>query len=148
MMAQDVGALFARFYEVVARLASVDGCPWDSRQTVVTLKGCFEEECRELAQAAAEDDTNGIVEELGDVLYLVCLSAAAGDRSQQFDIRQVLDSVRSKAISRHPAQFASAAAEVAVEGVLVADGSASSEFLRRKRRHQPRFCWGRSYYPG
>lgn len=146
MTSYNLGDLFVRFYEVVARLASEDGCPWDREQTVATLKGCFEEECGELNEAAAEENTNGIIEELGDLLYLVCLSAAAGDRRRQFDMGQILQAVRSKAVSRHPRQFAGVTEVPPGEDVLVENGRASADFLRRKRRHQPRFCWNRSYY--
>ena len=146
MSANDLGRRFLSFYDVVTRLASEEGCPWDREQTVLTLTENFKEECGELEEAARSENTNGVIEELGDVLYLVCLSAAAAQRRGSFDMNEVLQTVRRKAVFRHPDVFGSGEAGELEGESLTRDGRASRAFVARKSKEQPRFCWGRNYY--
>jgi MazG family protein len=45
-------------------------CPWDSRQTLASLKNKIIEESYELVDAIEKDDNASIEEEIGDVLFL------------------------------------------------------------------------------
>nr|NIS40375.1 hypothetical protein [Desulfuromonadales bacterium] len=58
----------ARLLEIMATLRSPDGCPWDARQTPQTLKPYLLEETYEVLEALDEETTDGICEELGDLL--------------------------------------------------------------------------------
>lgn len=144
MTRADLGRHFVALYEVVEKLASEGGCPWDSKQTVATLSDNFREECEELIEATSTATSDGVVEELGDLLYLVCLSAAAAERRGSFTMRRVLRAIHRKAVTRHPEQFGGGAAIEKEE--LAAGGGGSMVFLRRKQREQPRFCWSRSSF--
>lgn len=103
--ADSVGTRFARLCEVIARLRSPTGCPWDRQQTLETIKPFTLEETYELLEAIDARDDVAIVEELGDVLLQVVLDAQIGRDEQRFHIEQVLDTITHKMIARHPHVF-------------------------------------------
>src|SRR5690606_7678940 len=73
--ADVTGRAFRRLCEVVAKLRSPEGCPWDRQQTLETIKPHTLEETYELLEAIDSGDDEAIVEELGDVLLQVVLDA-------------------------------------------------------------------------
>ena len=66
---------------VQERLLSPDGCPWDRRQTPLSLRDMLREECHELLDAMVSGSAADAAEETGDVLlhilFQIRLSAAA-----------------------------------------------------------------------
>ena len=54
--------------EVVSKLRSPDGCPWDIEQTSKSLIPYFIEEVYEVIEAIDNEDWNTLKEELGDVM--------------------------------------------------------------------------------
>lgn len=66
---------------VQERLLSPDGCPWDRRQTPLSLRDMLREECHELLDAMASGSAADTAEETGDallhILFQIRLSAAA-----------------------------------------------------------------------
>ncbi len=102
---QVVGAAFARLCEVIAKLRSPTGCPWDRQQTLETIKPFTLEETYELLEAIDSRDDTAIVEELGDVLLQVVLDAQIGRDEGRFDIAAVLEVITRKMIDRHPHVF-------------------------------------------
>lgn len=110
-----VGAAFARFCEVIAKLRSPTGCPWDRQQTLETIKPFTLEETYELLEAIDSQDNTAIVEELGDVLLQVVLDSQIGRDEQRFGIEQVLDVITRKMIERHPHVFDTEKAHTADE---------------------------------
>ena len=65
---------------VQERLLSPDGCPWDRRQTPLSLRDMLREECHELLDAMASGSAADTAEETGDallhILFQIRLSAA------------------------------------------------------------------------
>ena len=102
---QVVGAAFAKLCEVIAKLRSPTGCPWDREQTLETIKPFTLEETYELLEAIDSQDDTAITEELGDVLLQVVLDAQIGRDEGRFDILQVLEIITRKMIDRHPHVF-------------------------------------------
>ena len=100
----DVRGLAAMPY-VAARLRQPDGCPWDRKQTLDTLKPHVLEEVHELVDALDLGDLDSVVEELGDVLLEVVLMSQIGEESGDFDLTQVLETGARKLIHRHPHVF-------------------------------------------
>ncbi|GGK01126.1 MazG family protein [Lentibacillus kapialis] len=96
---------FIRLREVIAALRSPDGCPWDRVQTHETLREYAIEEAFELIEAIDEQDDDGIVEELGDVLLQVVLHSQIGEDNGYFTIDDVIRSITDKMIHRHPHVF-------------------------------------------
>ena len=96
---------WSTFREIIAKLRAPDGCPWDIEQTHESLKKYLIEEVHEFLQAIEEEDDEGMVEELGDVLLQVFLHAQIGEDEGFFSMEDVLESVAFKMIHRHPHVF-------------------------------------------
>lgn len=111
----EVGAAFARLCEVIAKLRSPSGCPWDRQQTLETIKPFTLEETYELLEAIDSKDDAAIVEELGDVLLQVVLDAQIGRDEGRFNVLQVIDVITQKMIARHPHVFDTEKAHTAEE---------------------------------
>ncbi|MGC1276024.1 MAG: nucleoside triphosphate pyrophosphohydrolase [Planctomycetaceae bacterium] len=109
------GAAFRRLCEVVAKLRSPEGCPWDRQQTLETIKPYTLEETYELLDAIDNGDDEAIVEELGDLLLQVMLDAQIGADEGRFDVVPVLERLTDKLVRRHPHVFGDATAETAAD---------------------------------
>jgi MazG family protein len=94
-----------RLKQIVERLRSPDGCPWDREQTHASLKPHIIEECYELIDAIDDQDDQGMQEELGDVLLQVVLHAQMASEAGRFDFDSVAEVISEKLIRRHPHVF-------------------------------------------
>ncbi len=92
-----------RVIDVLERLR-VD-CPWDRKQTNLSLRANTIEEVYELADALMADDSPNIRKELGDVLLHVLFYSKIGEEKGDFDIVDVCDALNTKLIYRHPHVF-------------------------------------------
>ena len=101
--------------EVMDRLRSPGGCPWDARQTHASLVEYLVEEAYETVEAIEESDRAGLREELGDLLLQVVFHAriAAEDPDDPWTIDDVADGIVSKLVARHPHVFGEETAETA-----------------------------------
>jgi MazG family protein len=96
---------FEQLRDIVARLRSPDGCPWDREQTNVSLVSPVLEEAYEVAGAIdAHDDVN-LREELGDLLLLIVMHAQIASEEQRFSIDEIACAINEKLIRRHPHVF-------------------------------------------
>lgn len=93
------------FIEVVDVLRSEKGCPWDREQTHESIKNQLIEECYEVVDAINNDDIDGIIEELGDVLLHVIFHASIGKEDGYFDFSDIIKGIYEKMINRHPHVF-------------------------------------------
>ena len=80
-------------------------CPWDKKQTFESLRNLTIEETYELADAILEDDKEAIKKELGDLLLHLVFYAKIGSESNDFDIKDIADTISEKLIFRHPHVF-------------------------------------------
>ncbi|MDC7220926.1 MAG: nucleoside triphosphate pyrophosphohydrolase [Spirochaetales bacterium] len=96
---------FDNLLEIIKTLRSPEGCPWDREQTHESLKPYAIEEAHEVAEAVDGGDPEMIADELGDLLLQVVLHSQIGSEQGTFTIDDVLDSVSSKMIRRHPHVF-------------------------------------------
>jgi XTP/dITP diphosphohydrolase len=96
-----------RLVEVMDRLRSPGGCPWDAEQTHESLLKYLLEESYEFIDSIETDDREGMREELGDVLLQVYFhSRVAQDHpTDPFSIEDVARGIADKLISRHPHVF-------------------------------------------
>lgn len=108
---QMLSHTFARLREVIGELRGPNGCPWDQAQTHETLREYAIEEVYELIDAIDEQDDEGIIEELGDVLLQVMLHSQVGEDDGYFMIDDVIQTVTDKMIHRHPHVFSNAAVD-------------------------------------
>jgi XTP/dITP diphosphohydrolase len=107
-----------RLHEVMHRLRSPGGCPWDAEQTHESLLKYLLEESYEFSEAVDEKDRTAMREELGDVLLQVYFHAAiaAEDPEDPFTIEDVAGGIADKLIRRHPHVFTDS--EVTFDDVL------------------------------
>ncbi|MGE6756151.1 nucleoside triphosphate pyrophosphohydrolase [Rossellomorea sp. NPDC071047] len=102
---------YATLREIISTLRGPNGCPWDKEQTHHSLKKYLLEETYELLEAIEEDDIDHMVEELGDVLLQVMLHAQIGEDEGMFTMEEVIESLASKMVRRHPHVFGSVQVE-------------------------------------
>jgi tetrapyrrole methylase family protein/MazG family protein len=94
--------------KIMVKLLSPEGCPWDREQSPKTLAPFAIEEAFELAEAIEKNDLNGIKEELGDVLLQVIFHSTLAQNAKQFTLEDVIETVCTKLIRRHPHVFGDA----------------------------------------
>lgn len=123
----DLGK-FEKLVEIIAKLRSPDGCPWDREQTHSSLREYLLEECYEALEALDEGDTEKLRDELGDILLQIMLHAQIGTEAGEFDISDVIRNLNEKMIYRHPHVFGTTEVKDAEEV------SANWQALKRKKR--------------
>lgn len=102
--------------KVVAKLRDPNtGCPWDLAQTPQTLIPYVIEEAYEVVDALKSEDTEAIVEELGDLLLQVVLQAQIASDLGDFSLKEVAENITAKLIRRHPHVFADTQVETPEE---------------------------------
>jgi XTP/dITP diphosphohydrolase len=104
----------ARAVEVMDRLRSPGGCPWDAEQTHRSLARYLLEETYETLEAIETDDAVLLREELGDLLLQVLFHARIAEElpdGERFSIEDVAADLTDKLTRRHPHVFAPTAAE-------------------------------------
>jgi MazG family protein len=120
---------FAKLCEIVAKLRSPSGCPWDREQTNESLLPALIEEAYEVAEAARAHDDAHFREELGDLLLLVVMHAEIARETDRFDIEDVTRDVSDKLIRRHPHVFGTSEARDA--GAVLKQWEA----IKREEKH-------------
>ncbi len=79
-----------------------EGCPWDRKQTIHTLRKLTIEEMYELVDAIIEDDYQGIKEEIGDLFLHLVFYAKIGEERGEFTLEEAINDICEKLITRHP----------------------------------------------
>lgn len=103
------------FVNIIRKLRSENGCPWDREQTHMSLRPCMMEEAAEVAAAIRIYDRTGsyenLREELGDVLLQVVMHSCIAEEEGLFTLEDVVSEVAEKMIRRHPHVFGDRSAE-------------------------------------
>ena len=103
-----MGNSFQAFVDLMAKLRSPDGCPWDRKQTTESLKPFLIEECYEVMEALDEGSPDKIKEELGDLLFQIMFHARIAEEQGRFTIEDVIAANIDKMVRRHPHVFGDA----------------------------------------
>ena len=109
---------FKKLYDIVVRLRSPGGCPWDIEQTPQSLRGDLIEETYECVEAINEQDPLHVKEELGDIFLLVTMLSYMYEQEGIFSAADALEEVSEKLIRRHPHVFSESGAALSVNEVL------------------------------
>ncbi len=109
---------FEAFQEIIAHLRAPDGCPWDRKQNHQTLRSYLLEETYEALDALDADNPSAMQEEFGDLLLQILLHAQIAAEYGEFTMVDVLRTVNTKIVRRHPHVFGEVKISDA-EGVLV-----------------------------
>jgi XTP/dITP diphosphohydrolase len=93
-------AAFKRLLNIMDDLR--EKCPWDKKQTMLTLRKLTIEEMYELVDAIIEEDIEGIKEEIGDLMLHMVFYSKIAEEQKAFDIADALNDICEKLIRRHP----------------------------------------------
>jgi len=80
-------------------------CPWDRKQTALSLVPHLLEETHETVQAIHEDDDDALGAELGDLLLNLAFQIVVGEEEGRFTREEVVRRLEEKMIRRHPHLF-------------------------------------------
>lgn len=108
---------------IVTLLRAPDGCAWDRAQTHTSIKKNFIEETYEVIEAINKESTEGLKEELGDVLLQIALHCEMEREQGNFDFDDVCNDICQKLIIRHPHVFGDVKASNADEALLSWDAA-------------------------
>ena len=96
---------FLKLVQVMARLRSAKGCPWDRKQTHASLLKYLFEEAGEFKASVRKKDYPNMEEELGDLLLQVLFHARIAQEEGRFSIEDVIKTLTRKLTLRHPHVF-------------------------------------------
>ena len=99
------GEWFAKLMALQARLYGPGGCPWDREQTHESLRKYLIEETYEVLDAMDSGDPRKFSGELGDLLLQIVFHSVLAEGANRFTISDVIESIHSKMIRRHPHVF-------------------------------------------
>ncbi len=111
----DLLKSFGDFYNIIIKLRSKDGCPWDREQTAHSVRTNLLEEVYECIEAISENDDFHTAEELGDILLVISMIGRIKEEEKGFTFKEVIDRVSEKLIRRHPHVFSNVIAETSDE---------------------------------
>ena len=125
---------------ISARLRAPDGCPWDRKQTHLTLRPYLLEEAYETVDAIEHGTPADLAEELGDLLLQVILHAQFAAEEGSFDLTDVYRSIAAKIVRRHPHVFGGL--EVSGEQQVLSNWEAIKAGERAERGKQAEGAFG------
>jgi len=99
------GTSLEAFADVVAHLRAPEGCPWDRKQTIKSLRPHLLEEAYEALSAIDAGEMDELQEELGDLLLMVLMLAQIASEEEGFNFTQVVHGIYTKIVRRHPHVF-------------------------------------------
>jgi tetrapyrrole methylase family protein / MazG family protein len=136
---RDAGKWFEKLVALQARLRAPGGCPWDREQTHESLRRFLIEEAYEVLDATEEGDPEKLSSELGDLLLQVVFHSVLAEETGAFTVSDVIESVHTKMVRRHPHVFGSVTAKTSGEVLKnweqikreerAADGSAAEDSI-------------------
>jgi len=119
MQSGDAQAI-QRLFDLIRRLRGPDGCPWDREQGFEDIVAGTIEEAYELEWAATHHgDDPTVVDEMGDLLFLVCFAIAIRqETSPDFTLERIAAHAYEKIYNRHPHVFGDATASTSDESIV------------------------------
>ncbi|NMA69203.1 MAG: nucleoside triphosphate pyrophosphohydrolase [Desulfitobacterium sp.] len=104
-----------RLLEVMQKLRSPEGCPWDREQNHDSLVPYLVEESYEVIDAIESQDMYNLAEELGDLLLQIVFHAQVAQETGEFGYQDVLQGIIEKMVRRHPHVFGDLAVKDSAE---------------------------------
>ncbi len=129
-------ASFEAFQEIIAHLRAPEGCPWDRKQTHLSLRKYLLEESYEVLEALNEEDTDHLREELGDLLLQILLHTQIATEANHFRMVDVMRAINNKLIYRHPHVWGQTAVEDADQVVENWDALKKKEHAKKGVRRE------------
>jgi MazG family protein len=104
----DAGREFQTLVDIMKRLRGPEGCPWDRKQTIQTLRPFVLEETYEVLEAIDRGDHDALRGEIGDFLFEGVFLAQLEADDGRFTVSDSLREISAKLIRRHPHVFGDA----------------------------------------
>lgn len=92
-------------------------CPWDKKQKMKNIPTMLIEEAEEILQAIEKKDWENMKEEIGDVLFNLCLLIEMAQEKKLFSAEEVVNAAEAKIIERHTWVFGNDKATTAEEAL-------------------------------
>mgnify|MGYP000600768631 FL=1 len=108
------------------------GCPWDKEQTFESIAHCAIEEAYEVVEAIENKDYEAFKNELGDLLFQVAFHSNIAEEMNLFTFDDVVDSITTKLINRHPHVFSDLSIE---DSTAQTDHWERMKIEERKQKH-------------
>jgi MazG family protein len=99
------GEALERLLGIIKTLRGPDGCPWDRKQTLDSLKAGLIEEAYEVIDAIESGDCSNLEEELGDLLLQIVFQSQICKENGHFEFSDVATAIADKLERRHPHVF-------------------------------------------
>jgi MazG family protein len=99
------GEALERLLDIIRRLRGPDGCPWDRKQTLDSLKSGLIEEAYEVIDAIESGNCSSLEEELGDLLLQIVMQTQICEENGHFQFSDVAAAIADKLERRHPHVF-------------------------------------------
>jgi len=96
---------FRRLVDIIAALRGPEGCPWDKEQSHESMTPYLLEEAYEVCESIRLADSDGLREELGDLLLQIVFHARLAEERGAFSIADVMTGINEKLVRRHPNVF-------------------------------------------
>ena len=112
---ESAGEWFEKLVALQTQLRAPGGCPWDREQTHESLRKYLVEETYEVLDAMEVGDTREFASELGDLLLQVVFHSVMAEEAGRFTIADVIESIHSKMVRRHPHVFGNVKAATSAE---------------------------------
>jgi tetrapyrrole methylase family protein / MazG family protein len=125
---------FIRLTETIERLLAPNGCPWDRKQTVLTLVPMVLEEAAEVLDALHEKDQAHLLDELGDLAVTFLFICKVAENEGRFSWDDPFVKGAEKLIRRHPHIFATETNLTSEEVVQQWDEIKKEETFHSKRK--------------
>ena len=90
-------------------------CPWDKKQTPQTLREYILEEAYEAVEAIDDQNWKELKSELGDLLLQIVFQGTIAEEMNEFTIDDIIESINTKLIERHPHVFGNVSVQSASE---------------------------------
>jgi MazG family protein len=102
-MSDKAAADFQNLLDIMRRLRRE--CPWDKKQTPLSLRQYILEEAFEVVETIDEEDWTGLSVELGDLLLQIVFQSVIAEEYGYFTIERIIATLKNKLIERHPHVF-------------------------------------------
>ncbi|MBZ4420015.1 nucleoside triphosphate pyrophosphohydrolase [Myxococcus sp. RHSTA-1-4] len=130
------GAELERLVDIMRRLRSESGCPWDREQDLRSLRPFLLEEAFEVLEEMDRVGYGGswrtFCEELGDLLFQIVFHAQLATELGEFTMADVAKAIGDKLVSRHPHVFGELRGVDGAEQVLANWAKLKAEEKKRK----------------
>ena len=91
--------------QVVTTLRAPGGCPWDRKQTLLSMRPYLLEETYEVLHCIDNQDNAALQAELGDLLFILLMLATMAEEAGDFSLQDVARQIHDKMVRRHPDVF-------------------------------------------